>query len=62
MNLHKGFALSLAVVTLLGLTAVGANAETVTGGTFTLPVQAYWETPSCLPAIILYRWIGNYRE
>jgi hypothetical protein len=49
MNLHKGFALSLAVVTLLGLTAVGANAETVTGGSFTLPVQAYWGN-TLLPA------------
>lgn len=42
MNLQKRFALSLALVTLLGLTAAGANAETVTKATFTLPAQAYW--------------------
>ena len=42
MNLHKRFALSLALVTLLGLTAVGASAETITKATFTLPAQAYW--------------------
>lgn len=49
MNLHKGFALSLALLTLLGLTAAGASAETVSGGSFTLPVQAYWGN-SLLPA------------
>lgn len=42
MNLHKRFALSLALVTLLGLTAVGASADTVSKGTFTLSEQAYW--------------------
>jgi hypothetical protein len=42
VNLHKRFALTLALVTLLGLTAAGAGAETITKGTFTLPVQAYW--------------------
>lgn len=42
MNLHKRFALTLALVTLLGLTAAGASAETITKGTFTLPAQAYW--------------------
>lgn len=42
MNLHKPFALSLALVTLLGLTAAGASAETITKATFSLPAQAYW--------------------
>jgi hypothetical protein len=42
MNLRKRFALSLALVAVLGLTAVAASAETVTKGTFTLPAQAYW--------------------
>ena len=44
MNLHKRFALSLALVALLGLTAAGASAQTVTKATFTLPVQAYWNS------------------
>ena len=42
MNLHKRFALSLALLTLLGLTAAGASGETITKATFTLPAQAYW--------------------
>jgi len=42
VNLHKRFALTLALVTLLGLTAAGASAETITKATFTLPAQAYW--------------------
>jgi len=42
VNLQKRFALSLALVTLVGLTAVGASADTVSKGTFTLPEQAYW--------------------
>lgn len=42
MNLHKRFALTLALVPILGLTAGGASAQTVTRATFTLPVQAYW--------------------
>jgi len=42
VNLHRRFALSLALVTLLGLTAAGAGAETITKATFTLPLQAYW--------------------
>ncbi|MGA2739875.1 MAG: hypothetical protein ABSG65_20855 [Bryobacteraceae bacterium] len=42
MNLHKRFALTMACVTLLGLTAAAASAETITKATFTLPTQAYW--------------------
>lgn len=42
MNLHKRFALTMACVTLLGLTAAAASAETITKATFTLPAQAYW--------------------
>jgi hypothetical protein len=42
MNLQKRFALSLATVALLGLTAAGAGASTIAKGTFTLPEQAYW--------------------
>lgn len=42
MNLHKRFTLSLGLVALLGITAVGASAETVMKGTFSLPVEAYW--------------------
>lgn len=41
MNLIKRPALSLAFA-LLGVAAVGASAETITKGTFTLPAQAYW--------------------
>ena len=52
MNLQKRIALSLALVTLLGLTAAGARAETVMRGTFSLPEQAYWGD-TLLPA-------GNY--
>lgn len=32
----------MACVTLLGLTAAAASAETITKATFTLPTQAYW--------------------
>ena len=42
MNLRKQIALSIAIVTLLGLTAAGASAETILRGTFELPAQAYW--------------------
>lgn len=42
MNLHKRFALTLALVALLGLTAAAASADTITKGSFTLPAQAYW--------------------
>ncbi|MGA3074407.1 MAG: hypothetical protein ABSG56_12010 [Bryobacteraceae bacterium] len=42
MNLQKRSALTLALVALLGLTAAGASAQTITKGTFTLPAQAYW--------------------
>lgn len=49
MNLHKRFALTLALVTLLGLTAAGASAETITKATFTLPVQAYWNNTLLQP-------------
>jgi len=44
VNLHKRFALTLALVTLLGLTAAGASAATITKATFTLPAQAYWNS------------------
>jgi hypothetical protein len=42
VNLQKRSALTLALVALLGLTAAGASAQTITKGTFTLPAQAYW--------------------
>ena len=42
MKLTKQIALSMALVTLIALTAVGASAETLTRATFTLPYQAYW--------------------
>jgi len=42
VNLHKRFTLTLSLVALLGLTAAGASAATITKGTFTLPTQAYW--------------------
>ena len=62
MNLRKRIALTLALVTLAGLTAVGASAETQLRGTFTLPVQAYWGN-TLLPAgdysLTLIRDIGN---
>jgi len=49
VNLHKRFALTLALVTLLGLTAAGASAETTIKGTFTLPAQAYWNSTLLQP-------------
>lgn len=49
MNLHRTLALSLGLVTLLGLAAAGARAETVSQGTFTLPEDVYWSN-SLLPA------------
>jgi hypothetical protein len=42
VNLDKRIALTLAVVTLLALTAAGASAAPLTRATFTLPAQAYW--------------------
>jgi hypothetical protein len=42
VNLHKRFALSLALVALLGLAAAAASAQTITKATFTLPAPAYW--------------------
>jgi hypothetical protein len=42
VNLQKRFALTMALVALLGLTAAGASAQTITKGTFTLPARAYW--------------------
>jgi hypothetical protein len=42
VNLHKRFALTPALVTLLSLTAAGASASTITKATFNLPVPAYW--------------------
>jgi len=49
MNLQKSLTLSLALVTLLGLAAAGASAQTISKGSFTLPEDAYWEN-SLLPA------------
>jgi hypothetical protein len=42
VNLHKRFALTLALVTLAALTAAGASAQTITKATFALPTQTYW--------------------
>ena len=53
MNLQKRIALSIAIASLVGLTAAGASAATLSKGTFTLPVQAYWGD-KLLPA-------GDYR-
>ncbi|HTT64163.1 MAG TPA: hypothetical protein VMG35_20065 [Bryobacteraceae bacterium] len=41
--------LQLTLLTLLGLTAAGASAQTALKGSFELPVQAYWNNTS-LPA------------
>ena len=49
MNLQKRFALSLATVALLGLTAAGASASTIAKATFTLPAQAYWNSTLLQP-------------
>jgi hypothetical protein len=49
VNLHRRFALSLALVTLIGLTAAGASAQTITKATFTLPLQAYWNSTLLQP-------------
>jgi hypothetical protein len=49
VNLHKRFALTLALVALLGMTAVGASAATITKATFTLPVAAYWNNTLLQP-------------
>ena len=49
MNLQKRFALTLTLVTLLGLAAVGASAATITKATFTLPVAAYWNNTLLQP-------------
>ena len=49
MNLQKRLALSLALVTLLGLTAAGASAQTVTKVAFTLPAPAYWNSTLLQP-------------
>src|ERR1039458_6189432 len=43
VNLHKRFALSLALIALLGLAAAGASAQTITKATFTLPAPASWD-------------------
>jgi hypothetical protein len=47
VNLNKLFTLSLALVTLVGVTAAGACAETIT--TFTLPIEAYWDSTLLQP-------------
>lgn len=44
MNLPKPLALTLALVTLAGLTSVGASAQTITKASFSLPAQAYWNS------------------
>ncbi|MGA2575362.1 MAG: hypothetical protein ABSH24_04980 [Bryobacteraceae bacterium] len=50
MNLHKRFAaFTLALVTLLALTAVGASAQSMAKATFTLPAQAYWNSTLLQP-------------
>jgi hypothetical protein len=49
MNLHKRFALTLALATLVVLTAVGASAQTMTKATFTLPEQVYWNSTLLQP-------------
>jgi|SRR5579863_5060344 len=49
MNLRNRFVLIPTLVALLGLTAVGASAETQMRGNFTLPEQAYWGS-TLLPA------------
>jgi hypothetical protein len=49
MNLHKRFALTLALATLVILTAVGASAQTMTKATFTLPEQVYWNSTLLQP-------------
>jgi hypothetical protein len=49
MNLQKRFALTLALVTLLALTAAGASAEPITKATFNLPVPAYWNNTLLQP-------------
>ena len=42
MNLHKRFALTLALATLAALTAAGASAATISKATFNLPAPTYW--------------------
>ena len=49
MKLQRRFALSLALVTLLGFAASQASAQTGMRGTFVLPEQAYWNN-TLLPA------------
>ena len=49
MKLHLRFAHSVALASLLGLTAVAASAQTGLRGTFDLPEQAYWNN-TLLPA------------
>ncbi|MGA2135053.1 MAG: hypothetical protein ABSH50_22435 [Bryobacteraceae bacterium] len=49
MKLNLGFGHSATLLALLGLTAMGASAQTVLKGTFDLPGQAYWNN-TMLPA------------
>ncbi len=42
MNFTKPFAIAIGLITLVGLTAAGAGATTITKGAFTLPAQTYW--------------------
>lgn len=49
MTLHKPFALTLALLGVLGITAATANADTISKGTFTLPAQAYWNSTLLQP-------------
>jgi hypothetical protein len=49
VNLHKTFAIGLALLGIAGLTSAAASAQTVTKGTFTLPAQAYWNSTLLQP-------------
>ena len=66
MHTMKRFALSLALVTLLGMSvAAVASAETVLNGSFTLPEQTYWGN-TLLPAgeysLLVVRGISGVNE
>ena len=49
MKLKKQFALTLSLAAVMGLTAAAARAGTIAKGTFTLPMQTYWND-ALLPA------------
>jgi hypothetical protein len=44
VNLQKTFAITLALGTVIALSATSARAETITRATFTLPEPAYWSS------------------